>query len=1227
VSPGDWSRLRLLEIVSIGTTAAAFALTVVLVSTGRATELNPWGQWFLGLLDWSVVAWSIAGVLGIAVEALAYRYLERHRDEGNHSVSIRGREFATVDVSRLVFCGGVFVALVGVLDLLVNLALLSSVEVSIAHIHVEKYWLPIGAVLVAGVVAINRSTVWTIVLEVTDLVDLPDGRPDRLGFRVAVVFFAATVLLSGVTPFVQTESVQNASAATTHTLDWQDTTVDGDVHSIEQDDTNEIVVGVSGNDNQFYAYKVADGTRLFNTSIPTDFYSNTLRIDEDDRMAIWYDNANDQIQIGDTTDGSLIREFSANDTNAGEHALAYDETNNLIYFFYENTSDSNIHLSEYDANTGDRVNDVQIKSGGAGANWVARYDGDYSDTLYFGTDSYYRGIDTSTYSETFNVSADIDDIAVGDGKTFVFNRSSTELEAYDSSGNLEWSANTGSNGDAVGITSAKDAIVSGDYGYWANGTQIWSDGTHGAGTTVGRNESGNLYYAHSSNSGVEKYDTSTAVEGQSPDIRGQVKDQSGAAVSGATVELWLMDDANTTTDAGESVEEAQEETIETISRTVPRDLYDPDVDLVAGQEYAHSAEKQVLVHPKSAWFEEAEPIGGYEPTVGTAGTMDLGTPLIQLQPNTPYAASIWDRTRDPVLEDGVDQKLDPGVSDSGTIVVEQIGPANDTADRFTAQTVEKVRTGFGGVAKTHEYTELSLPEGYYRLRAQNGTAVTILRVGSPEEIPRQIRPELENAENQTAAIASEVQDKLDNGEMKRVTVQTNETGHFNYSSVPSGTSTVAITVFDGQGLTEGITDPTLSDLQTQIERQDYNGSIYLSTSPEIVNPPDRNVSITVTEVHNPTLGDLQTYFDKLAWVEDLVNEEAFAELSHLFTEPLENTDRADILDSRDRLRDTILANSDMKAAWEEIASERGIETDLFASDLSKEELKEQVEALLLATSRAQDTIDTEDTTVDTSPFDGGGTNVNVNVDLGERINDTANATNVVCQQPDGATRWVNQSNVSVDNGLSSSTVLIEEVLDNQTAGCNYIVTAPGEDGGTARETINVENPAFDGTIPELASINFNTQRPGPSEEVRVDVTPTETSSYESLEGATVYDPDGNELNTTLSDGVASFRTNGSGSHLIKLNVSDGERGYVETVRVKAGKESINYPASVRVHNGVLGRTAIASDGVEEARVTISNGGSAARITAAVDPEDVPGLTHVHVTELTGSVQEVTVPLA
>lgn len=754
--------------------------------------------------------------------------------------------------------------------------------------------------------------------------------------------------------------------------------------------------------------------------------------------------------------------------------------------------------------------------------------------------------------------------------------------------------------------------------------------SHGTDYTV---RAGGAGYAHNE---TAPFDVSADVTGKNltldtPSLQGKVKTTEGASCSGCTVELWLMNDQNTTTDAGETVEEAQKDSLETVSRAVPRDTFTQEIDLLNANKFTgDGAGKQVLVHSQDAWYEESDPIGPYQPSVGSAGTRDLQTPLLQLEPDTPYTFSVWDRSRDPTPEDGVDSKVEPGVSSSGTVVIEQIGPGNSTIDRIELETEPKVRTGFGFVAKKHEYAEKSLPIGYYRVYPQNGGAAYTIRVGQPEDVSRTIHSDLETVDNQTASISQEVQDKIDSGAMKRVTVETDAQGNFSYK-VPDGYSTVAITVFDGKGLTDGITDPTLSDLRTQIQQQDYKGSIYMSSSPEVVNPPATDVQVTVVELTNPTLGDLSAYLDQLAWLEDLVNKESFAELDHLFTDPLNQ--ESELLDARNRLRDTVLGNSQLRSTFEEIASERGAPTDLYRDDLSKSELQAQVDALQATLTQDQSSLDgqpgpgtgSSTPTYDTSPNPNGGTTINVEIPTGSDLNESDDSQSVVCQQPDGSTRWINSSNVSIDSGVApGDTVLVEDVVGNQTAGCNYIVMAPGEDEGVVREEVNVENPAFSGTIPQLSSINVNTMRPGPSEEVIVGVKPTETSSFTSVQGATVYGPDGSQLTTSLKNGKVHFTTNGAGSHLVKINVSDGDRSYVESMRLKAGNSSVKYPASVRVHNGVLGRSVVASDGVESGRISVEEGGSVARITAEVDGENVPNTIHVHARDLTGLQQKLDV---
>lgn len=729
-----------------------------------------------------------------------------------------------------------------------------------------------------------------------------------------------------------------------------------------------------------------------------------------------------------------------------------------------------------------------------------------------------------------------------------------------------------------------------------------------------------------------------------PEISGQVLDQDGEPVENATVSLWLVNDANTTTEAGETVEDAQEETLETLSRSVPRDLYVEDLDPLNAEEFTgENAGRQVLVHNPGAWFQEAEPIGPYQPTVGSAGTEDLKYPVRQLEPNTEYAFSIWDRKKDPTLEDGVDSKVEPGVSDSGTIQIEQVGPGNSTISVIEKNTTAQVRTGFGYTAKEHEYARVSLPEGYYRVEpAAAGGVPTILRVGLPEEIPRSIEPDLKDSEDRAAQIAQEVQDKIDSGEMKRVTVETDAQGRFSYNANP-GYSTAAITAFDGMGLTEGLNEPTLGDLRQQIQQQDYNGSIYMSTSPKVVHPEATGVEIRVVENQNPTLQDLDTYLGQLEWFRNLTNQEAFLEAASLFNDPA-STVGDETLEERGReLQELIEQNQELQNQVEKLINQDSTLTKEYTT-IKKEIVeggltREEVEALLEAQRKALESNQSKlivrpPGEVNLEPQEDGTTLLSTNfpveaATLGQTTEISESGTEIIVHWDNGSSTRMSEEYWSIDNSATASQggsgdIVVEEFpipADVAVAKLD-VIAANGEGVGTGGGSF--ENPTVEGNSPNLASINLNTMRPGPDETVTVSVEPTETSSFKSLDGATVYGPNGNEVSTTLDAGTIRFTTSGAGSYLVKLNVSDGQRPYIESFRVKAGEESVNYPASVRVHHGVLGRTALASDGVESARASVESGGSTARITAVVDPDDVPNKIEVHTRDLTGVQREVSV---
>lgn len=164
--------LRRLEGIALATTALAFAVTVLLVTTGAASEVNPAAA---GLL--SALGWSLTGVLAIAVEAACFAVLGRYRER----------------YPRVTLAGGGVIAAVGVADLALNAWLLARTGLPApAEFYGAKYALPVALVGLAAVLAFVRPDP-----RVLGRVSGPSAAQRRVLGAVLLVVLAA---VSGVPP-------------------------------------------------------------------------------------------------------------------------------------------------------------------------------------------------------------------------------------------------------------------------------------------------------------------------------------------------------------------------------------------------------------------------------------------------------------------------------------------------------------------------------------------------------------------------------------------------------------------------------------------------------------------------------------------------------------------------------------------------------------------------------------------------------------------------------------------------------------------------------------------------------------------------------------------------------------------------------------------------------------------------------------------------------------------
>lgn len=171
------------------------------------------------------------------------------------------------------------------------------------------------------------------------------------------------------------------------------------------------------------------------------------------------------------------------------------------------------------------------------------------------------------------------------------------------------------------------------------------------------------------------------------------------------------------------------------------------------------------------------------------------------------------------------------------------------------------------------------------------------------------------------------------------------------------------------------------------------------------------------------------------------------------------------------------------------------------------------------------------------------------------------------------------------------------------------------------DTVRIENPAFEGTIPELQSVSMSTHRPGPNETVRIGLNAKDSSKYGSLDSVSVTGPNGNSLSTTtLSDSEFRFQTDGQGIHRVEATYTNpaGDE-FTEVFHLKALKHDIDQPPSIRLKTGVMGagedgRYAVVSDGFEDGVVESRRGGRHISVAGIIgQAADPPNKAHLYLT--------------
>lgn len=165
---------------------------------------------------------------------------------------------------------------------------------------------------------------------------------------------------------------------------------------------------------------------------------------------------------------------------------------------------------------------------------------------------------------------------------------------------------------------------------------------------------------------------------------------------------------------------------------------------------------------------------------------------------------------------------------------------------------------------------------------------------------------------------------------------------------------------------------------------------------------------------------------------------------------------------------------------------------------------------------------------------------------------------------------------------------------------------------TGSDTVRVTNPTFDGTPPNLDAIRATTLQPGPDERVTIEAIPARGDNT-TVQDVTVTAPNGSTIATTnVSNGAASFQTNGTGVYHARVKLTKGGVTWVEAIQVEARGVAIERPPSIRVAEGPTGRYAVAADGFTNGHFETARGGSSVTLAGVIDEQaSAPATVHAY----------------
>jgi len=734
------------------------------------------------------------------------------------------------------------------------------------------------------------------------------------------------------------------------------------------------------------------------------------------------------------------------------------------------------------------------------------------------------------------------------------------------------------------------------------------------------------------------YDTNYSAPAGGNTVSGQLTDSEGALVAGATVELWGVKRPNVDKGDLQTVKDREREIVQEMQDIEP-DTWDPTRRLTGTNSlYSNADTEVVLAHTTEQWPTTELIVDGDE----------IDNPQLRLPADERFVLSVWDPSDEDLLEDNLEAPLPGGVIDDTDIVVEPLTSDEDGLEEQTYETDERVNMG-GALGADHDYAEVSLPRGFYRVYPEGSpeAGYTIV-VGQPGQIVSGIEDKLQTKADQLTERAQLIQDKLNNDKVIRKRTTTNATGHWSIS-VPTGVKTATVQAYaQPQGINVDAKNLTIGDIRTYYETTDYNGSFLLPSQPTDVSPPESGVDVTVREVETPSYPGLDRFKNWSEWFQNQVANESFGNVSALSAQQLQaiNASRDDLealYNETNRLREQ---NERLDERYRELLNEtRGIETDpevnvtLDPDTVTEAQLRENISLLKQSIASLQETIDSQEPEViqrgndsidegdiidgvldglpgssDADTNSTAGTNT-VSVDFPFSTELAPEHVSVFARYPNGTEAVVADRYWGVEKRAAQGDVVAVKNYPLGGAASVEFRVDVAKTGGTGSATKRVANPTFNGTTPALESLAFSELRPGPDDTVRATLTPADAANFRNVTGVDVTVPNGTTISGTVESArTVSFDTVAQGPHHVEITYANpaGDTFSVATA-IEAGGEDLKMPPGIRIASGpAAGTYAMVGEGLSGGSVDIQSGGLEIGIVATIaQADDVPAQLHVY----------------